>query len=108
MAKKQTFQIPFSNGHLVSYAGGGGGFTWKENYVFPDVLTFDSFERGRSAAHAVFFNEKGRRFPMFLTDLHDAMTHIVRGSLTGNFTFVKRGQNYGVKFVPKVEGNEEV
>lgn len=102
MGKNKDYQIPFNvNNELMSYANGNGyGVTWLPNYEFQDVLKFEEFERGRSAAHAVFKSLKdNKRYPMFLKDLSDAIERLVGGTLSGQFTFQKRGQNYGVALV---------
>lgn len=112
MAKlKSPIPIPFTkDGRLISYTSvpvgeinrgwdGSGPAVWLPNFVFTDVLKFKEFERGRSAAHAIFVSEDGKEYPMFLTDLHDAIGVMIRGYITGKFTFTKRGQNYALKAV---------
>lgn len=73
-------------------------------------LNFDGFERGRSAARAIFKESlSGREFPMFLTDLGDLLAgdiHVSRGvvdwpHLEGDFIVVKRGSNYGLRALDK-------
>lgn len=120
-AKKRKipdFEIPFNKeGRLMSYAtpkeSGVGGWNqaheWRQNHVFQRTLVFSEFERGRSAAHAIFidpFNE--HRFPMFLKDLADAIPHLVDGKLTGDFAYSKRGQNYATKYMGPTEPPEPV
>lgn len=95
----KNYKIPFNSdtNELMAYAGYSENVVWKENFEFEDVLKFDCFERGRSAAHAVFKSESTkRRYQMFLTDLADSIEFFSKGTLTGSFTFKKRGQNYGV------------
>lgn len=75
---------------------------YRPNVVTYRVLEFSGFERGRSAAHAVFYDVlhgEPVRFQMFLTDLESEIrdgnfdTHI----LEGLFEFCKRGQNYAIR-----------
>ena len=108
--KVGDYQIPFDkNGNQVSYAGGGydvvrlpAGVTMVPNFEFDDFLTYVGFERGRSAAHLVFFrNSNGCKVRMFLTDF-DAVIRtlpIINGSVKGRWTFRKRGENYGCVLV---------
>ena len=72
---------------------------WVDNYEFDDVLTYIEFDRGRSSAYFIWSSKSGKKFTMFLIDLHDAIKHLVDGKLTGTFTFCKRGTNYGVKLL---------
>lgn len=75
-------------------------FVWKPNVQFRTTLFYDGYSRGRSSIKFDFTNPNGKRFSMFATDL-DAM--IKQGvpikEIYGIFEFVKRGQNYGIRFV---------
>lgn len=104
MAKAKTgvYDIPFDkNGDQLHWADQryDHGVAWKPNEEFSDALRFDSYGRGQSAAYFIFRNANGQSRIMFMTDLSDAMPHIVRGILTGTFTYVKRGRNFGVRFL---------
>jgi hypothetical protein len=92
--------IPFdSQGNQVSYPG--SGCTLVENFVFEDILEYESFARGQSAVHIYFKRlSTGKRVSVFMTDLHDMMSHIDHGKIKGRFTFQKRGMNYGCKLIP--------
>lgn len=72
---------------------------WQVNSTFGDVLTFDGYSRGRSAAYFGFTRLDGKKVTMFLAEFTDVVPHMVKGKIGGTFTFVKRGQNYGVKLV---------
>jgi hypothetical protein len=75
-------------------------YVWEDNATFHTSLDFVRFERGRSAAHAIYAkaDDPTWEVTMFLSDLEDV---VIRGlaplRLTGTFEYVKRGQNYGVK-----------
>ena len=93
-------KIPFDEkGNLIVYPDYRGVPEWRDVYEVEMTLTFQYFSRGRSAARAVFLNEKKQRFEMFLSDID---TLIRDGSLKpggvtkGNWTFCKRGANFGV------------
>lgn len=99
--KNGQYPIPFDkDGNLMGYAGDVGSYKpheWRDNYVFDDVLKFEHFERGRSAAHAIFRSgSNNATYQMFLTHLADVMRGINYGLLDGRFTFIKKGKNYGV------------
>lgn len=87
--------VPFIQRRVESYV-------WEENKPFYATLEFKRFERGRSAAHAIYAkaDDPSWEVTMFLSDLEDV---IVRGfaplRLSGRFAFVKRGQNYGIKLL---------
>lgn len=111
--KKQTTVVhaPYSRrtGDLLSYAWGNPGddgaslspTEWRQNEEFTATLRFDCFERGRSAAHAIFRDDDGHRFPMFLRELAELMTkeEFRAGKIHGRFIVVKRGANYGTKYL---------
>ena len=70
--------------------------TMVPNIPFVDTLYYDSFYRGRSAAGSIFKNKKGQLFTVFMTDMDKFIPHMVRGEITAEFIYCKRGQNYGV------------
>lgn len=98
MAKKTgQYQIPFNNGDLQSYPM----FVdeWRDNYVFEDTLTYETYHRGRSSATLCFRDSNGHSYEMFMTDFNDLLKRkgLEGRSVTAKWTFVKRGQNYGIK-----------
>ena len=112
MAKVGDYLVPFSKkGDQLHYPedtyepDGKGGYkrvpcAMLPNELFDDVLVFDNYRRGRSAAYFNLWRESNSKgVTMFLTDLCEAMPHFVNGRLKGQFQFTKRGQNYGVKLV---------
>lgn len=104
------YQIPFdANGNPLNYAReyGWNRIEWKDNYIFEASLVFDHFQRGRSAAHAIFNDGQGRKFTMFLAELSKAIPSLEEGQLVGYFTFCKRGQNYGIKFLGTEQMDED-
>jgi hypothetical protein len=115
MAKPGNYQIPFDrDGNQQHWPdpeyewpeGYGAGKprlevapVWQDNSIFGDVLTFDGYSRGRSAAYFGFTRLDGKKVTMFLAEFTEVVPHMVRGKIGGTFTFVKRGQNYGAKLV---------
>lgn len=68
------------------------------NFEFEDTLIFTGFSRGRSSVKAHFESQlTGKKYEMFISDLEDAIkANCFIAKLTGRFTFVKKGQNYGI------------
>lgn len=75
-------------------------YVWRLNKQFKTTLFYDGYSRGRSSIKFDFTDSDGKKFSMFAIDL-DAM--IKQGvpikEAHGVFEFVKRGQNYGIRFV---------
>ena len=101
MLEKKKIQIPFDEqGNQMHHPYDFGCFKeYRDNYEFFSTLAFSCFCRGRSAAYAKFKNTSGMICTMFLKDLEEAIPYMKNGVITGLFTFVKRGQNYGVRLV---------
>lgn len=70
---------------------------WVPNYTFDDVLVYDTYSRGRSAAYFHFTSKITKRgFTVFLKDFEEGFVRrMERGEVSGRFTFCKRGSNYG-------------
>jgi hypothetical protein len=107
MAKKVgNYKIPFDrNGNQLhypeSYWSGNGRVEceMRDNHAFEDTIVFDSMERGRSAAYFYFKRSTGEKLVVFMKDLCDMMPHVINGTVTGTFTFVKRGANFGTALI---------
>jgi hypothetical protein len=95
--KKGNYQIPFKNGNLQSYPYNPD--EWRDNYEFEETLEYVTYYRGRSSATIAFKDSQGHTYEMFLTDFDDVMKRKgFNGKfVTGKWTFVKRGQNYGIR-----------
>lgn len=97
-------KIPFDqHGSPVPYCRfGEDSYVWETNKPFKTTLVFKRFERGRSAAHAIYAKGDDPQWEVtiFLSDLEDVIAQgFAPLYLTGHFEFVKRGQNYGVKLI---------
>ena len=107
MPKQKTpILVPFDKrGNLMSYVleyqNERGDVEWRENFVLETTLTWKDFYRGRSSPGIKFTDSDGREYPMFLKDLGELLLNstMVKGKVTGKFTFCKRGENYGIKYV---------
>ena len=75
------------------------------NFEFEDTLIFEGFSRGRSSVKAHFKSQfTGKKYEMFISDLGDVIkANYFITKLSGRFTFVKRGQNYGIRLLKEGE-----
>lgn len=109
--KLPTYKVPFTSdahwkgsGHLLPYTGydeltADPLIEWRDNKQFRAILFFQNFQRGRSAAHALWADQSGHQYQMFLADLGD----LISGSEMSNgrtyeldWYVRKRGMNYGI------------
>jgi hypothetical protein len=99
------YKIPFRQGSQLHWVGREdtywGADEWRDNYAFTATLTFDGLTSGRSAKYFTLKDEEGHEFTMFSTDLLDLIQRgsINHGVVSERWTFIKRGQNYGIKMV---------
>jgi hypothetical protein len=104
-----SYQIPFSDRGQLQYANSyvekfTDGFRWVDNHEFDATLTFEGYYRGRSAG-GFRFKDNLYTYYMFMTDIDDLLkTKVIdKGVVSGKWTFVKRGMNYGIKLVAEKE-----
>lgn len=72
------------------------------NFEFDDTLLFEYFSRGRSSVKAHFVScNTNKKYEMFISNLGDVIkaNGLIEGKIKGKFTFVKKGQNYGIALV---------
>lgn len=96
--------IPFDDdGNLLTYPrfarGVKSGPNWIPNHIFFATMAVDGITRGQSAARFIWVDQEGQRYDMFMTDMVNLLkTNDVRhGVRFGNWTFCKRGANYGLR-----------
>lgn len=78
--------------------------TWKPNEEVELTLNYDGCGRGRSSVTFYWKDNNGHKYPMFLTDMDALIKQDVKVSnIHGIFTYVKRGANYGIKFLREVK-----
>jgi hypothetical protein len=98
--------VPFdANGNLMHFPETWrSSITWKPSFVFADTLELlPGVTSGRSAKYVHWRSTTtGVTHPMFASDLVDVVrTGIAAGGLkTGQWTFVKRGMNFGLTALP--------
>lgn len=93
------------NGEVVEIeACSGRKEVWKANEEIELTLHYDGYGRGRSAVTFYWRDDNGHKYPMFIKDVDELLRQDMwTSSVHGIFTYVKRGANYGIKFLRKVE-----
>lgn len=75
---------------------------WRVNQPFEDLLMYDGYERGRSAAYFRFKTSMGKTVMVFMSDMSEMIPYMNCGAIEGVFQFTKKGQNYGCKRIGDV------
>ena len=121
MAKK-LICFPFINGNLQEYSFNnltdderervyngeevvkGSNEVWKPNKEVELTLHYKGYGRGRSAVTFYWVDDDGHKYPMFIRDVDELLRQdIGTSSIHAIFTYVKRGANYGIKFLRRVD-----
>lgn len=77
---------------------------WKPNEEIELTLHYDGYGRGRSAVTFYWKDDEGHQYPMFIKDVDELLRQDMgTSSVHGIFTYVKRGANYGIKFLRRAE-----
>ncbi len=109
MAKDiQMIPVTRDTEEMLQYVGriyecepeGNDRYKWVANHMWSDTINVVGMERGQSAAHFVVKSEvSGKTYYMFMKDLLNMIlkTTIENGRVSGCFTYIKRGKNYGLK-----------
>lgn len=125
MAKK-LICFPFENGNLLewvnhnlsdenrekvyngeevrtgSWREDGDEIEWRPNTEVELTLHYEGYGRGRSAVTFYWTDDDGHRYPMFIKDVDGLLKENIGSSMIhAVFTYVKRGSNYGIKFLRK-------
>ena len=77
---------------------------WKPNEEVELTLHYQGYDRGRSAVTFYWVDDDGHKYPMFIKDVDELLRQdIGTSSIHAIFTYVKRGANYGIKFLRRVD-----
>lgn len=77
---------------------------WKPNEEVELTLHYNGYGRGRSAVTFYWKDDNGHQYPMFIKDVDELLRQDMgTSSIHGIFTYVKRGANYGIKFLRRAE-----
>ena len=84
--------------------GGNKNEVWKPNKEVELTLHYKGYGRGRSAVTFYWVDDDGHKYPMFIKDVDELLRQdIGASSIHAIFTYVKRGNNYGIKFLRRVD-----
>ena len=119
---KKLICFPFIDGNLQEYSWNnltdserervyngeevvkGSNEVWKPNKEVELTLHYEGFGRGRSAVTFYWVDDDGHKYPMFIKDVDELLRQdIGTSSIHAIFTYVKRGANYGIKFLRRVD-----
>ena len=119
---KKLICFPFIDGNLQEYSWNnltdserervysgeevvkGSDEVWKPNKEVELTLHYQGYGRGRSAVTFYWVDDDGHKYPMFLKDVDELLRQdIGTSSIHAIFTYVKRGANYGIKFLRRVD-----
>ena len=79
---------------------------WKPNKEVELTLHYKGYGRGRSSVTFYWLDNEGHEYPMFIKDMDELLKEKIGVSdIHAIFTYVKRGANYGIKFVRKIDEN---
>ena len=82
----------------------GSNEVWKPNKEVELTLHYQGYGRGRSAVTFYWADDDGYKYPMFIKDVDELLRQdIGTSSIHAIFTYVKRGANYGIKFLRRVD-----
>ena len=123
---KKLICFPFIDGNLQEYSWNnltdserervyngeevvkGSNEVWKPNKEVELTLHYKGYGRGRSAVTFYWADDDGHKYPMFIKDVDELLRQdIGASSIHAIFTYVKRGNNYGIKFLRRVDEQYE-
>ena len=82
----------------------GSNEVWKPNKEVELTLHYKGFSCGRSAVTFYWVDDDGHKYPMFIKDVDELLRQdIGASSIHAIVTYVKRGANYGIKFLRRVD-----
>ena len=119
---KKLICFPFIDGNLQEYSWNnltdserervysgeevvkGSDEVWKPNKEVELTLHYQGYGRGRSAVTFYWVDDDGHKYPMFIKDVDELLRQdIGTSSIHAIFTYVKRGANYGIKFLRRAD-----
>ncbi len=93
-----NIRVPFCSltGNLLPYAVWYDPIDWQPNFEFYDNVVLLGIKQGKMQCQSL---DNETCYQMFLEDFHQVLLHniIDYGVVLAEWTFVKRGENYGIK-----------
>jgi hypothetical protein len=105
--KIADIEIPFNRktNSPIIYPMSYMDIRWEKNYIFDEILFIYGISRGTSSATFNASDENEIQYNIFMKDILYIIQNakIENGKIHGLWTFIKRGKNYGVRFLDNVE-----
>ena len=94
----------YAGKHIAAKTVWGKEEVWRPNEEVELTLHYKGYGRGRSAVTFYWVDQNGHEYPMFIKDVDELLKlDMGTSSVHAVFTYVKRGQNYGIKFLRRAE-----
>lgn len=94
----------YAGEHIADKTVWGKEEVWRPNEEVELTLHYKGYGRGRSAVTFYWVDQNGHEYPMFIKDVDELLKlDMGTSSVHAVFTYVKRGQNYGIKFLRRAE-----
>ena len=94
----------YTGEHIAAKTVWGKEEVWRPNEEVELTLHYKGYGRGRSAVTFYWVDQNGHEYPMFIKDIDELLKlDMGTSSVHAVFTYVKRGQNYGIKFLRRAE-----
>lgn len=94
----------YAGEHIAAKTVWGKEEVWRPNEEVELTLHYKGYGRGRSAVTFYWVDQNGHEYPMFIKDVDELLKlDMGTSSVHAIFTYVKRGQNYGIKFLRRAE-----
>lgn len=94
----------YAGEHIAAKTVWGKEEVWRPNEEVELTLHYKGYGRGRSAVTFYWVDQNGHEYPMFIKDVDELLKlDMGTSSIHAVFTYVKRGQNYGIKFLRRAE-----
>ena len=77
---------------------------WRQNEEVELTLHYKEYGRGRSSVTFYWADDNGHVYPMFIKDMDELLKqNIGVSNIHAIWTYIKRGANYGIKFVKMMQ-----
>lgn len=77
---------------------------WRKNEEVELTLHYKEYGRGRSSVTFYWADDNGHVYPMFIKDMDELLKqNIGVSNIHAIWTYIKRGANYGIKFVKMMQ-----
>lgn len=93
-------EMVYAGEHIAAKTAWGKEEVWRPNEEVELTLHYKGYGRGRSAVTFYWVDQNEHEYPMFIKDVDELLKlDMGTSSVHAVFTYVKRGQNYGIKFL---------